>query len=397
MFVTCESVTKGHPDKFCDQVSDAVLDFIISRDPTAHVAVETMATNGHIILAGEVTTTVKMDDSIYKDIVKKVIKDVGYKIEDLTSTYYDIDVYIHQQSPEIDQGVSQEDGIIGAGDQGIMYGYATNLYDMENIYLPIPYVLATKITKRLEEDVELIDRLGLRADGKSQVTMNYVDDTHANVTAVVVSCQYTPVESEDPSTTHYRVSEGISKMVMEVLSEYGYQEDHPDIYINPTGAFTMGGPACDTGLTGRKLAVDTYGGVAHHGGGALSGKDPTKVDRSGAYAARHVAKTIVAAGICSTCEVSISYAIGRAKPIHINVDSFGELNAIEEHVLAKLVAEIFDLTPAGIINELSLRSIKYQSTAHGGHFTGDYPWEDVSKSAILRDRYDHVRMLTYGI
>lgn len=382
--VTSESVTSGHPDKFCDQVSDAVLDSVLQRDPSAHVAIETMATDGHIIIAGEILSEYTPD---YQKIVDSVLKSIDYNIEDISSIgKYELHVYVHEQSPEINQGVDRGSESLGAGDQDIMYGYATALDDTDTL-LPLPYDLATKITKRLELDrrAKVDTAKYFRCDGKSQVTVAYDGETKKPlyVDAVVVSIQYIDgehhYESVTSSVTHY---------IKEILGHW-YEDGITRIYVNPTGAFTKGGPACDTGLTGRKLAVDTYGGIAHHGAGAFSGKDPTKVDRSAAYAARYVAKNIVASGVTPLCEVSVSYAIGRAKPIHVRVDTQGIMSPKAERVLEEIVSLVFDLTPSGIINTLSLRSTKYLPTASGGHFTSNkYPWESVDKADIIAELFN---------
>lgn len=384
--VTSESVTSGHPDKFCDQISDAILDDVLSHDPSAHVAIETMATRGQVIIAGEITSDYTPD---YEWIVHEVINGIGYDNVDLTGSIDDnlkIQVLVHEQSPEINQGVDQGDSILGAGDQGIMYGYATALDNTSHL-LPLPYELAVSITSKLEHDRLLgIDTAKLfRCDGKSQVTVAYDEKTHKPlyVDAVVVSIQYVAGENNYES-----VDSSVRQYVKDILGNW-YRDDVTRIYVNPTGAFTRGGPACDTGLTGRKLAVDTYGGLAHHGAGAFSGKDPTKVDRSGAYAARWVAKNIVASTVTPICEVSISYAIGRARPIHVRVDTMGHCSAKTERILEKIVSDVFDLTPSGIINSLRLRSTRYYPTASGGHFTSiSYPWEDVSKAELIKDLYE---------
>lgn len=379
--MTCESVTEGHPDKFCDRVSDSILDDILSHDPVAHVAVETMATKNKILVAGEVTSSFHCD---YEDIVRKTIFYTGYSESDIGSDL-DIEIRIHEQSPDIAIGVEKDEGIIGAGDQGIMYGYAVD--DHNRIGLPLPYVIATDLTYKLDE-ARKDEELPIRPDGKVQVTIAYDDETDEPlyIDTIVCSVQH----NEDIPIENLRSL--IRGWILENLSVYKVFDpctyENIKFYINPTGKFVIGGPVGDTGLTGRKLAVDTYGGIAHHGGGAMSGKDPTKVDRSGAYAARYVAKHILGAGICKRCEVAISYAIGKAKPVHIRVDTGDKKR---DSILEYIVDQLFDLTPAGIIDTLHLRSTKYLQTATHGHFTKSLlPWErlNIGKVESIRSMYE---------
>lgn len=371
--MTCESVTEGHPDKFCDQISDSILDDIISHDPGAHAEIEVMAAKGKILISGEVTSDWSCD---YVQIANDVIKNIGYSQEDL-GPGLEIELRIGEQSPDIARGVDRVGSeSLGAGDQGIMYGYATT---ETSRCLPLPYVMATNLTRVL--DIYRHDGdLPIKPDGKVQVTVAYDRRTNepAYIDTVVVSVQH----PEDVEIEYLR--DIIRNFVLQHLSVFPiFKETDPEllkIYVNPTGRFVLGGPMADTGLTGRKLAVDTYGGVAHHGGGSFSGKDPTKLDRSGAYAARWVAKHILGLGQVRECEVAVSYAIGRPKPVHLRVVSDKpELDPIFE----KIVSEVFDLTPSGIINSLYLRSIKYASTAVHGHFTSpNMPWETVDPTTV---------------
>ena len=356
--VTAESVRAGHPDKFCDQVADAILDAHLRQDLNARVAVEVFATAGKIVVGGEITSKAEVDCS---RIVADTIDRIGYTMGDLCEDPYDqmeLEIRIHDQSPDISNAVgkTQPGAVIGAGDQGIVVGYATN--ETEE-YLPLPVVLAHRICKRLDELKPTTPWLG--ADGKAQVTVAYENDVPVAVTAVVVSLQH-DAEIDQKSIHRFIGKEVLGKVLPREL----LKED-TSILINPSGKFVLGGPAADTGLTGRKLAVDQYGPVAHIGGGALSGKDPTKVDRSGAYAARWVAKNIVAAGMAKRCEVQIAYAIGRSEPVSIMVDSFGTGVISDSRIEAAVKAD-FDLTPTGIIRELRLNRSIYSKLACYGHF-----------------------------
>lgn len=369
--VTAESVRAGHPDKFCDQVADAILDAHLRLDLNARVAVEVFATAGKIVVSGEVSSKAEVDCS---RIVADTIDRIGYAMGDLCEDPYDqmeLEIRIHDQSPDISAAVGAAN--LGAGDQGIVVGYATNETDE---YLPLPVVLAHRICKRLDELKPQTPWLG--ADGKAQVTVAYEDDVPVAVTAVVVSLQH------DAEIDHKNIRRFIGKEVLgKVLPRELLKED-TSILINPSGKFVLGGPAADTGLTGRKLAVDQYGPVAHIGGGALSGKDPTKADRSGAYAARWVAKNIVAAGMAKRCEVQIAYAIGRSEPVSIMVDSFGT-GVIPDGRIEVAVKAVFDLTPAGIIRELRLNRPIYSQLACYGHFgrADEFPWEEINRKYEL--------------
>ena len=370
--VTAESVRAGHPDKFCDQIADAILDAHLRQDPNARVAVEVFATAGKMLIGGEVTSKAEVDCD---RIVANTIDRIGYTMGDLCEGPYDqmeLEIRIHDQSPDISAAVGADD--LGAGDQGIVVGYATN--ETEE-YLPLPVVLAHRICKRLDELKPHTPWLG--ADGKAQVTVAYEDNVPAAITAVVVSLQH----DEEMDSKSIRRFVG-KKVLGKVLPRELLKED-TCILINPSGKFVLGGPAADTGLTGRKLAVDQYGPVAHIGGGALSGKDPTKVDRSGAYAARWVAKNIVAAGMAKRCEVQIAYAIGRSEPVSITVDTFGT-GVIPDSRIEAAVKAAFDLTPAGIIRELRLNRPIYSKLACYGHFgrtEPELPWEETNRKYEL--------------
>ena len=374
--VTAESVRAGHPDKFCDQIADAILDAHLRQDPNARVAVEVFATAGKILIGGEVTSKAEVDCG---RIVADTIDRIGYTMGDLCEDPYDqmeLEIRIHDQSPDISNAVgkTQPGAVIGAGDQGIVVGYATN--ETEE-YLPLPVVLAHRICKRLDELKPENPWMG--ADGKAQVTVAYENDVSVAVTAVVVSLQH------DAGIDHKSIHRFIGKEVLgKVLPRELLKED-TRILINPSGKFALGGPAADTGLTGRKLAVDQYGPVAHIGGGALSGKDPTKVDRSGAYAARWVAKNIVAAGMAKRCEVQIAYAIGRSEPVSVTVDTFGT-GVISDSRIEAAVKAVCDLTPAGIIRDLTLNRPIYSKLACYGHFGRtelELPWEKINRKYEL--------------
>ena len=367
---TSESVTEGHPDKIADQISDAVLDTIFTTDPMGRVACETLVTTGLAVITGEITTTANYDA---QQIARSVLADIGY-----TDIEYGFDAersavlsIIDQQSPDIAMGVNPG----GAGDQGLMFGYAcTETPEL----MPMPITLAHQLTRQLAKVRKDGTLRFIRPDGKSQVTVEYVDNKPKAVTTVVISSQHDP-DVEDTELREAIVEEVIKKIIPENLQ-------CPDIkyHINPTGRFVTGGPQGDAGLTGRKIIVDTYGGMGRHGGGALSGKDPTKVDRSATYAARHVAKNLVAAGLAARCEIQISYAIGRRDPISVMVDTFG---TGDDEALTALVNTHFDLTPAGIIERLKLRQPIYQNTAAYGHFGREEPgftWEETDYIEKLR-------------
>ncbi len=371
-YVTSESVTEGHPDKICDQISDAILDNLIVQDPYSRVAVECLTTTGLVMVAGEVTTRGYSD---VQGIVRRTLKEIGY-----TNPQYGIDcedagvlVSIHGQSPDIAQGVDKE----GAGDQGMMYGFACN--ETPEL-MPLPIMLAHKLTKKLAE----VRKRGIIADigpdGKSQVSIEYHDGVAKRASTIVIAQQHLEHLSEEALKEEIR-----EKVIKPICGRW--IDDNTKILINATGKFVIGGPEGDSGVTGRKIIADTYGGVGRHGGGAFSGKDPTKVDRSGAYAARYVAKNIVAAGLADRCEVQLSYAIGVAQPTSINVDTFGT-NKIPEAKIAELVKKHFKLTPRWIIEHLNLRRPIYRKTSAYGHFgkeDSDLTWEKTDMAEILRE------------
>ncbi len=369
---TSESVTEGHPDKICDQISDAILDAILKKDPDARVACETAVTTGLILVMGEITTTTYVD---IQRVVRKTVKDIGY---DRGKYGFDAEtmgvlVAIDEQSPDIAQGVNRSSEEIGAGDQGIMFGYATNETDA---YMPITALLAQTLARKLTEVRRDGTMSYLRPDGKTQVTMEF--DEHDNplrIDSVVLSTQHAPNISQD------RLKAAIKKYVFEPILPASLIDEFTKYYINPTGKFVIGGPHGDAGLTGRKIIVDTYGGVSRHGGGAFSGKDPSKVDRSAAYAARWVAKNLVAAGIANKLEIQLSYAIGITEPTSIRIDTFGTSNITEGEIL-NIVNQTFDLRPIAIINALDLKRPIYKQTAAYGHFGRndlDLPWERLNK------------------
>ena len=375
---TSESVTEGHPDKMADQISDSILDAIYAQDPNGRVACETMITTGMVVIAGEVTTTATID---IPSIVRNTIKEIGY---DRAKYGFDADtcavmVSLDKQSPDISMGVSQKnEEEQGAGDQGLMFGYATN--ETPEL-MPLPIILAHKLTMRLAKVRKDKTLPYLRADGKSQVTVEYNNGKAANINAIVVSTQH----SEEVSTE--KIKEDVIKHVITPeLPEGLYDIKKLAIHVNPTGRFVVGGPMGDCGLTGRKIIVDTYGGMGRHGGGAFSGKDPSKVDRSACYMARYIAKNIVAAGIADRCEVQLAYAIGVAEPVSVRVDAFGT-EKISLEKIEKLVREHFNLKPAGIIKTLKLRRPIYKKTAAYGHFgrnEAEFTWEQTDKAEELK-------------
>ncbi|MGB9804316.1 methionine adenosyltransferase [Desulfofundulus sp.] len=385
---TSESVTEGHPDKVADQISDAILDEIIARDPDARVACETLVTTGLILVAGEITTRCYVD---IPRVARETVREIGY-----TRAKYGFDcdtcaviTSIDEQSPDIAMGVNRalearsgemtdsEIEAIGAGDQGMMFGFATN---ETKEYMPLPIALAHRLARRLATVRKTRELPYLRPDGKVQVTVEYEDDRPVRIDTVVISAQHHPRVSLD------QIREDLIDRVVRPVIPPELLNSTTRYFINPTGRFVIGGPQGDTGLTGRKIIVDTYGGMARHGGGCFSGKDPTKVDRSASYAARYVAKNIVAAGLADKCEVQLAYAIGVARPVSIMVDTFGT-GRVSEELLVKLVREHFDLRPAGIIKALDLRRPIYRRTAAYGHFGRtdiDLPWERTDKAELLR-------------
>ncbi|MDP8910207.1 MAG: methionine adenosyltransferase [Chloroflexota bacterium] len=388
LFFTSESVTEGHPDKLCDQISDAVLDAIMKADPQGRVACETATTTGLVLVFGEITTSAYVD---IQTLVRKVVEDIGYSHSDsgFDCNTCGVLVAIKEQSREIGEGVEKaleerftggatdEAATTGAGDQGMMVGFAC---DETPELMPLPISLAHGLTRRLSE----VRRSGtlpyLRPDGKSQVTVEYRHGKPARVDAIVISTQHTPEVSNERLATDLR-----AQVIDEVVPP-GMVDAKTDIYINPSGRFTVGGPMGDAGLTGRKIIVDTYGGMARHGGGAFSGKDATKVDRSAAYAARWVAKNVVAAGLAARCELQLSYAIGVAHPLSISVETFGTGRIDDDRILELIRAE-FDLRPGAIIRDLDLRRPIYRQTAAFGHFGRpdlDLPWERTDRADRLR-------------
>lgn len=369
---TSESVTEGHPDKICDQISDAVLDSILEKDPMARVACETTATTGMIFVMGEVTTNCYVD---IEEIVRNTVREIGY-----TRAKYGFDAdscavitSLKGQSPDIAMGVDNE----GAGDQGMMFGFACNETDE---YMPMPIYLAHKLARRLTEARKTGVLSYLRPDGKSQVTVEYVDDKPVRVDTVVISTQHSP------DVDHDTIEKDIIEKVIKEVIPAELLDEKTKYFINPTGRFVIGGPQGDSGLTGRKIIVDTYGGYARHGGGAFSGKDPTKVDRSACYAARHVAKNIVASGVADKCEIQLAYAIGVAQPVSVHVNTFGT-GKIDDEKLEEIVQKNFDLTPKGIINRFDLRRPIYKQTAAYGHFGRndlDLPWEKLDMVDVFK-------------
>ena len=377
---TSESVSEGHPDKMADQVSDAVLDAILTQDKRARVACETLLTTGLCVIAGEITTSAVVD---FNQVARQTIKRIGYDSSEIGFDYNTcaVLVTIGKQSPDIAQGVNEGEGLHldqGAGDQGLMFGYAC---DETPVLMPMPIYLAHRLTQR-QSELRKDGRLPwLRPDAKSQVSIRYVDGRPQHIDTVVLSTQH------NPEVSHAHLTEAVIEEIIRPVLPKDMLTADTRFLVNPTGRFVIGGPMGDAGLTGRKIIVDTYGGAAPHGGGAFSGKDPSKVDRSAAYAARYVAKNIVAAGLAERCQVQIAYAIGVAKPVSLMVETFGT-GKIPEHRMVELIDAHFDLRPKGIINMLDLLRPIYTRTASYGHFGRDEPdftWEVTDKAAALKE------------
>jgi S-adenosylmethionine synthetase len=376
---TSESVTEGHPDKVCDQISDAFLDEYLKQDPDSRVAVETMATTGFVAVAGEVTSKAKFEKKAQEELVRKVIREIGYDKPELEfdANTCEIMLRLHAQSPDISQGVTAtEDRDQGAGDQGLMFGYATN--ETEEL-MPMPIILAHKLTKKLADVRKSKELPWVRPDGKSQVSVQYEDGKPKKIDTIVISTQHSP----DVSNSEIK-NAIIEKVIKPVCGSLW--NDKIKIHVNPTGKFEIGGPHGDSGLTGRKIIVDTYGGQGRHGGGAFSGKDPSKVDRSACYMCRYIAKNIVAAGLAERCEVQVAYAIGIANPVSLMVNTF-DTGKIPEEDIENIVRKNFDMRPAAIISQLDLKKPIYRKTASYGHFGRNEPefrWEKTDKANLLR-------------
>ena len=381
---TSESVNEGHPDKMCDQISDAVLDALIAEDPNSRVALETLVKTGLIVMAGEITSRHQPD---YVKIARQTAVDIGYDNDDtgFNGNMCAVLTAIEPQSPDISQGVTEGEGLFkeqGAGDQGLMFGFAC---DETPEMMPLPISLAHRLMENLTA-LRKEKKLGfIRPDGKSQVTVRYADGRPVAVDAVVVSTQHSP------DASHSTIREAIIEELIKKTIPARYLDKSTVIHVNPTGSFIIGGPHGDCGLTGRKIIVDTYGGYGRHGGGAFSGKDPSKVDRSACYMARYVAKNVVAAGLASKCEIQVAYAIGIAEPVSILIDTF-DTGVVPDHKLSTTLRELFDFRPAGIIRALQLKRPIYQPTAAYGHFgrppeNGLFPWEKTDMAAQLRSAF----------
>jgi S-adenosylmethionine synthetase len=376
---TSESVSMGHPDKMCDQVSDAVLDAMLEQDPRSRVACETLTTTGLVLLAGEVTTRAKVELAA---LVREVVRDIGYTSSDMgfDADTCSVQIALGKQSPDISQGVTEGEGLHkeqGAGDQGLMFGYAC---DETPELMPSPIRFAHRLIEMHRQHFESGELDFLRPDAKSQVTIEYSGDQPVRISAVVLSTQH------DPDVSYDKLKSQVIEKIIRPALPAKLLDSNTIFHVNPTGRFVVGGPMGDAGLTGRKIIVDTYGGMGRHGGGAFSGKDPSKVDRSAAYAARWVAKNLVAAGVARRCEVQLAYAIGVAEPVSICVDCFGT-SKLDDAALERLVRKHFDLTPRGIIDGLNLLRPIYRATAYHGHFGREdagFPWESTDRAEAIR-------------
>jgi S-adenosylmethionine synthetase len=372
-FFTSESVSQGHPDKVCDQISDAIVDAMLAQDPNSRVACETLATTGLVVVAGEITSKAVVD---YQGVVRKTIREIGYTDPALgfEAESCGVLISVHQQSPDISQGVTEGEGLHkeqGAGDQGIMFGFACN---ETKAYMPLAIFYAHRLVEELTAARESKRIPYLRPDAKSQITVEYDDMKPVRIDTIVISTQH------GPEASHETIRQDMIEKIVKKVIPANLLDDKTIYHINPTGRFVIGGPHGDSGVTGRKIIVDTYGGYGAHGGGAFSGKDPSKVDRSAAYAARWVAKNIVAAGLSSHCEIQLSYAIGVAEPISIHVDTYGT-GKIADYKICEIITKLFDLRPASIIKTLDLKRPIYRETARNGHFGRELPnftWEKLN-------------------
>ena len=376
---TSESVSEGHPDKVCDQISDAILDEHVKGDTRSRVALETLVTTNRIVLSGEITSSVEVD---YEKVARMVVDDIGYNDPDIgfDANTCQVNTFVHAQSPDISQGVTEGQGLHneqGAGDQGMMFGYAVKETDE---LMPMPILLAHKLVHKLADVRKKGEIDFVRPDSKSQVTIQYENNRPKRIDAVVISTQHSPdVEIK-------QIQEALYDLVITKVIPKGYLDSETKIYVNPTGRFVVGGPHGDTGLTGRKIIVDTYGGMGRHGGGAFSGKDPSKVDRSAAYMARYIAKNVVAAGLAYRCEVQLAYAIGVADPVSVMVDTFGT-GTVPEEEISKRIRNVFNMKPAGIISTLNLLQPIFRATTNYGHFGREdagFVWEMTDKADSLK-------------